>query len=254
MRKKLLILIIIILGIFIISVFFISRKEDKLILSIKPSKNTFRQDELITFNARLFNLSLNQRSTSWNNCAEIKQYYLDNKPILKETTSICLIGSPPILPLRTLTQSISIDGNNIKPGKHTFQIKINSIKSNITSFLITRGEKTDNCYEYSKDISTNCSQLLIHTNINSANSEKNNQRCKEIKDKLITGTKLKPIPSLSTINCENGDSAYFVINIPKEDLNEWKNILRNAGDYTKEGNVDIFTEWTTLDYANRDKE
>lgn len=200
------------------------------------------KDEFVEVKLTVTNNSGQDQDIPWNNCAERLAVIVDGKVSVEPPPATCLIGYPPLKDGETVGRTLMYDPSDLSGDKHTMQIVISDIPSNILELNFTDNKNPiANCYEYTENITPQCGNIVIHTNVSSANPAENNQRCQKIKKQWIDGTQLQPIPSMSTMSCNEGKDAYFVANVPHEDQKMWQEKLR-AANYDDE----IFTEDTTI--------
>ncbi|HEX8226924.1 MAG TPA: hypothetical protein VF572_03590 [Candidatus Saccharimonadales bacterium] len=213
-----------------------------MVVSLKNTKPAYTKDRYVEVTLTVANKSGKEQYFAWDNCAEIIDYYVDGKQKNTDVNGMCMIGFPPLENKKTLSRNLQYDPSDLKPGRHNLQLTINGIPSNKLELQISGDTKPIvNCYAHTEYLTPLCANLVIHTNVSSIYEDENNNRCNMIKQAWINNTPLRPIPSLSTVNCNDGKSAYFVANVPTSELEDWRQKLR-AADY----NSEIFTEDTTL--------
>lgn len=201
-----------------------------LIVFIYPQKLIFPASEPVYITGALVNLSSKGQYAFWNTCGEQYEIYIDSKEIYNNHTGImCAIGANYFKPFTADTKEYKLDTSKLSIGLHSMYVHTNKKYSNTTYFWVTGGESVKNCYEHTKDITTACKQIAIRTNIFSADASENNERCQRIKTAFIENTALRPITKLSTSNCDTGDAAYFVMNVPTEDYQLWENKFAQVG-------------------------
>lgn len=210
-------------------------------ITIVSDKLSYNADEYIRITRTLTNTSESPIETFWGTCADSYQYFVDNQEVY-QFKGTCFIGPSNLNPQESISKPVILNFSKIKPGKHSFFIVSGATQSNTLSFETADTRTVGDCYNYNQDITPQCTQLVIHTNVSSVDTGDNATRCARIKAQFIDNTQLLPIPTLSTITCDGSKPAYFVMNIPPKDFAYHKKRLENASPESE-----IITSMITLD-------
>jgi hypothetical protein len=177
------------------------------------------------------------------NCAQQLEVWVNGDRRVKSSGARCAIGFEDLPPGASRSTTKTFDLSELSPGTHEVQIALSGIKSNKLELNVNAPEDSpSDCYNYTERLTSFCGNVLIHSNVYSDASE-NDALCSKIKARFVDGTALNPIASLSTIDCDDGRKAYFVANVPWDDVAQWRSQLKAAGDF-----AGIFTADTQVIY------
>lgn len=194
----------------------------KLEVHISIPSATISKDKFLVVDGELRNHTDHAHGAPWGTCAQKIAYFMDDKKIYSEGDGpICLIGYGAIEPGKVLRETFTIDPTAFSDGPHSFYILYDdNIRSNTINLTFTSPTFTGSCYDVTEYASPLCSQIEIQANI--ADSE-DKARCVRYLDYLSKDTPLRPIAPLSSIDCiEKGYAIpYLVVNLPKNDPDQW---------------------------------
>lgn len=193
---------------------------------------TITKDRFIVVDGELRNHTVHAHGAPWGSCAQQITYFMDNKEFYSNANgAVCAIGYPNINPGEVMKQTFTIDPSNFSVGEHSFYIVYEDIKSNVLNINLANPISLANCYNFTQYASPLCSQIRIVSDVSDSSDK---TRCESYLDYLKKNTSVKPIPSLSSVDCVEKDSAvpYLVANVPKNDPDKWVDKLSNHFSYT----------------------
>jgi len=202
-------------------------------LRISSATSKYSTGQYVRINMLARNDTGKPQDFAWQNCVESLNYWVDGKQKDQFSNASCLLGVAPMPAGQTLSRTDTYDPSTLDAGKHTLQISVNGVKSNILTLAIVRNEQSiPDCYSYTHDVTPLCRAIKITTGAWSIEPSENNSECLNVKRQFLANTRLQPIPSLSTIDCSHGKTAYFVANVPPADLKSLLAMLNTRVDTT----------------------
>lgn len=239
--RIILIIVVLLIGIgFFLWFYFIRGLK----VTVQPVQPVFHANQYVEIEATLTNVASQPKQTLWGTCGENYRLFVDDKEMVKEHEVACpaIYFDNSIRPGERQTRKFQLNFSKVPAGKHSFYMIWENIRSNTVQFEITKEGAVADCYSYIKDITPLCKQIVIHTNISSADASDNAARCQRIKKRFIDGTKLQPITKLSTTACDGTKDAYFIMNVPESEFDLYRSKLAQVGD-----DAEILTNSTYLD-------
>ena len=200
---------------------------------ISVQSATVTKDRFLVVNGELRNHTVHSYGAPWGTCAQQIAYYMDGKQIYSEGYGAqCAIGYGDIKPGEVFKETFTVDPSAFSNGKHSFYVLYeDSTKSNALTLNITSPATVSSCYDLTQYASPLCSQISVVSDVSDSGDK---TRCETYLDYLSKNTPLKPIVPLSSVNCVEKDSAvpYLVMNVPKNDPDQWVAKLSDHFSYT----------------------
>ncbi len=218
-------------------------------VEIANSAKNYSKDHFVDIKLTIRNDSSSPQDFP-SSCAEKLVYFVDGKQKNEERAATCKIGYPPFNPKSVKNRIETYDPIKLKQGEHILQVRVNGFLSNKLKIVISNPPSSiKNCYEYIKDVTPLCKNIVItdngdtinvNTGIADVTTDRNgtvvestsptdtakygaaaNQRCLKIRQIYFANAQLQPIQKLSTMQCNNGKLAYFVANVQPSDFKMW---------------------------------
>ena len=130
---------------------------------------------------------------------------------------------------------IELDLSHLESGEHTLHAVYDfqgpkgteSAVSGAVRVNITAAENIYDCINYADDVTTRCQQKIVRAR-HDKSADENNRTCNYIKEKILAKSYplVNPIPTYSTSDCNTGDPAVFVFNLPESQAGRFDAVVK----------------------------